>query len=437
MSTVLVLCPSHRDYRELAALGAARRHRILFHEYASIELERMVAPSPELEPVGDALEEVDCILARFSAGELDAVVSTDDYPGSTLASIVAERLGLPGVPARANLLCQHKYRARLLQRAIVPEAVPEFALADGDAPAVPGFPLFLKPVKSFFSVGACRVEEACAYAGALARARLPEAFFDPLRRLFEHCTGEAFGPGRVLAEELLEGVQVTVEGYVFGGHAHVFGIVDSVLFPGSLAFERFEYPSSLPPAVQARMTDIAARVMTGIGFDGGLFNIEMMYDPKHDRIHIIEINPRMASQFADLYEKVDGFNPYELLIDLALGRAPRRRRGRGRHRCAASCVLRTFEDCRVARVPSEEDVAAVFERHPDARVEILAEPGRRLSEEMQDGESYRYGLVSLGGADREDILRAFAACERRLGFVLEPAGVRADGPSAGLGGGAV
>ena len=56
------------------------------------------------------------------------------------------------------------------------------------------------------------------------------------------------------------------------------------------------------------MAEIAKTLMRGMGFDNGMFNIEMMYDADADRIGIIEINPRMASQFADLYEKVDGTN---------------------------------------------------------------------------------------------------------------------------------
>ena len=55
-----------------------------------------------------------------------------------------------------------------------------------------------------------------------------------------------------------------------------------------------------------------------------MFNIEMMYDAATDRIGIIEINPRMASQFADLYEKVDGTNSYT--------HPARYRRGRGGRR---------------------------------------------------------------------------------------------------------
>ena len=94
------------------------------------------------------------------------------------------------------------------------------------------------------------------------------------------------------------------------------------MFPGTLAFARFDYPSALPQSVQARMAEIATTVMEGLGFDNGLFNIEMMYDRETGRVAIIEINPRMASQFADLYEKVDGTNSYEVLLAVGQGRAP-------------------------------------------------------------------------------------------------------------------
>jgi hypothetical protein len=213
---------------------------------------------------------------------------------------------------------------------------------------------------------------------------------------------------------------VTVEGFVHGGNATIMGVVDSVMFPGTLAFARFDYPSALPADVQQRMSDIAATLMPGLGFDNGLFNIEMMYDPSSGAISIIEINPRMASQFADLYEKVDGTNSYAVLLDIAQGRAPHFTRRQGRYGFAASIVLRSFDDYVVAALPSEGDLARLKRAYPDIRVEILARVGRTLSSEMQDGSSYRYGIVNLGGKDRDDVLAQFAACRDSLGIVFEP-----------------
>ena len=62
---------------------------------------------------------------------------------------------------------------------------------------------------------------------------------------------------------------------------------DSIMYPGTIAFERFEYPSSLPEPVQQRMGGIARRLMRGIGYQDGMFNIEFMYDPETEAIRII------------------------------------------------------------------------------------------------------------------------------------------------------
>jgi hypothetical protein len=198
------------------------------------------------------------------------------------------------------------------------------------------------------------------------------------------------------------------------------GVVDSVMFPGTLAFSRFDYPSALPQSVQARMAEIAATLMEGLGFDNGLFNIEMMYDAAADRIFIIEINPRMASQFADLYEKVDGTSSYTVLLDIAQGRAPRFTPRQGRYGFAASFVLRSFEDYIVAALPAEADIDQLARLYPDIRVELHATLGRKLSDEFQDGRSYRYGIVNLGGRDRTHVLEQFEACRNSLGIVLLP-----------------
>jgi hypothetical protein len=87
-------------------------------------------------------------------------------------------------------------------------------------------------------------------------------------------------------------------------------------------------------------------------------------------------------------------------------------------------VLRTFEDHIVVALPSEADIAWLSRLYPDVRVELHASVGRRLSDELQDGQSYRYGIVNLGGRDRDDVLTQFEACRKRLGIVLQPTNPR-------------
>ena len=418
MGTFLVLCASDRDRRELALLDRYREHEFFFRDYASRDLERMLSPCPGSRQLTDPEEEVAGIVLRYESAGIDGVISTDDYPGSTLASIVAERFRLPGVSPRVNLLCQHKYHARVAQRDAMPEVVPPFGLLGfNGSPRLP-YPFFIKPVKSFFSIGAYRIDNAARLRELNGRATLPEHFFAPFDALYEKFAGASFGNDRVLAEGLLEGYQATLEGWAVAGDVHIAGIVDSIMFPGTLAFQRFDYPSRLSQSVQARMADAATVVMQRIGFDHGCFNIEFMYNRDRDSVHIIEINPRMASQFADLFEKVDGFNTYSALLDLALGKRPQMKRADGKYAMAASCVLRRFQNARVLKIPRRDDVEQLQRCHPDMRVEILATENAWLSDELQDRESYRYGVVSIGGRDHQEIAELLECCKRRLPFVF-------------------
>ncbi len=424
MSKVICICPTHRDHRELAAL--ANGHTFLHHDYASSALEALSADEcPGKVCISDPEQEIDRILGRCRGEYIQGVITTDDYPGTTVASIVAAELKLPGPRPQANLFCQHKFYSRQIQAIAAPEAAPEFHLIDvrpeASMPPDRCFPLFVKPVKSFFSVGAQPVESRSDLETIKNRWARSAAFFHPFEILFNKYTGFFLGTNYLLGEELLQGIQTTLDGYVCGGEVHVMGVVDSIMFPHTIAFQRFEYPSSLPVSVQERMADVARKVMPALGFDNGQFNIEFIYNSEANTVHIVEINPRMSSQFADLFEKVDGTNSYSVLLDLALGKTPDVKQGEGEHREAFSCVLRTFRNQMVLELPSQDELERLQSQFPDIRIEILATVGRKLSQQMQDTCSYRYGLLNIGGQDREEILQIFDYCQRQLTFLFEPA----------------
>ncbi len=421
---VLVLCPSQRDHREIARLKRAPEYTFFFHDYdASIDNGESCPPFDL--PLADPEPEIERIVNGYAGKGIAAVVSSDDYPGSALAAIVAERLGLPGPAPSVNLLCQHKYHSRQAQRAVIPQSVPHFDILDPKPGAAlpPGMqlPFFIKPIKSFFSVGAQPVYRLDELDLAKLRASLPEIFFRPLKALIAKYTSLSWDDSTLLAESLLQGMQTTVEGYAYQGEINVLGVVDSIFYPGTLSFQRFEYPSSLPQTAQQRMTDIAKKMMSRIGFDNGLFNIEFMYDPNSEAIHVIEINPRMSPQFCDLFEKVDGTNTYQVLLDIAAGIKPAIAVKSGPHAMAASCALRIFEDKRVIRSPSLAEIEQLERSCPGVRVEVFAREGARLSDDVQDGHSYCYGIVSIGGKNRQDILNVLNDCVGNLAFVFTAA----------------
>jgi hypothetical protein len=219
----------------------------------------------------------------------------------------------------------------------------------------------------------------------------------------------------MLGESLMTGMQVNVDGWMDRGRAGFFGIVDAAMYPGTQAFARFEYPSRLPADAQVRAYDLAERAMRAVGFDHGAFNVELFFDPANGRMCVIEINPRLAAQFGDLYWKVDGTHPYAVLADLFKGRAPGYTRRQGAFAAAASFVLRAFDDA-VKVVPSRGHREWLAVRYADASLHTFIKHGASRAREVKWLGSYRYAIVNLGGNSREDVEMRFADVCRHVSF---------------------
>jgi biotin carboxylase len=374
----------------------------------------------------DALQIMEALIARHG-GAIDGVVSSSDYPGATIAAAMARRLRLPGPAPETVIGCSHKWYSRLAQRESAPEATPRFALIDPRAadPAEGAFfPCFVKPVKGAFSIMSRRIDSARELREFCARPAM-DHFLDVWVAMFDRMvtalTPAKIGGRRFLAEELLHGNLVTVEGWSLRGEVEIFGIVDSHVHPETGSFTRFVYPSALPEAVQARMAAIARRVVAHVGLEPALFNVEMIHDPGSDRISIIEINPRIAGQFGDLHAKVDGASSYEHALSIAAGERPRTRRREGPFAVACSEPQRVFRPVRVVAAPDDDARRAAESLREGTLVWTAARAGAELSdfERFEDGFSHRYAVVNCGARDAADLDATLAAIRERLGFRFE------------------
>ncbi|MDZ7837217.1 MAG: ATP-grasp domain-containing protein [Actinomycetota bacterium] len=273
----------------------------------------------------DPLVFIEYVIKKIKHEKIDAVIGTHDYPASIMASIIANMIGLDGVNVPANFLCQHKYYSREMQSRLFGPMVPEYKLLDPFQKEDPpyGFPFFLKPVKSFFSILACRIENTNQFLKYMEASRTQiQEFVEPFNRMLRKYTLLPVSAGYIMAEKICTGQQVTLEGYVYEGQVFFIGITDSIMYKGTQSFKRFDYPSSIDSAVQQRMMDVSRVWLSHLNYGNGLFNIEFFYNRRNKSISIIEMNPRMCSQFADLVEKVDGINTYRLQLDLSLGKKP-------------------------------------------------------------------------------------------------------------------
>jgi hypothetical protein len=386
MRDILVLCPQERDLNAIRAAGLEDQYCVHF---AGSDLDQLDAFDPE------------AFLDECSGIPAEGVVGTKDQ-SALLAALLAQRRSLPGPTPQSLIACQHKPTSREIQLAAAPEATPSFALLDGRPPF--GVPFFVKPVVGRLSQNAYRIDDLDDVLRLHEIDRYTTRYAD-IASLAGADPDTVHG---FLAEELLTGEEVTLEGYVHGGRVTTIGVTDSVKYPGTLSFERFEYPSKLTPERQAELSDVAERVLPALGFEGGFFNVEFFVS--EDRpAQIIEVNGRIASQFAPLVQGLHGRSTYDALFWLACGEDPRWRTGLP-DGVGVSYCLRVFEDAFVETVPD-----------PEEGVELLVRPGLFLSEQgTNDAQSYRLAILYGFGETREEAVQRCRARAAALTFRLAP-----------------
>ena len=371
---------------------------------------------------------VDGLARRAERRGWTGVTSNQEQFGALAAALLAERMGWPGTPVKAILACQHKLYARQVLERVAPEANVPFQLLEAEygAPIPEGlnYPLFVKPVKAAFSVLAKRVD---SHEELHRHTRFGGWELWVIRRLvepFERMVRQRLGPGvpsahRMLLEEPVQADQFNLDGWVFNGEVRAIGVVDAIMYPGTQAFMRHEAPSRLPVAVQNRALDVARRFLTAVGFTHGLFNLEFFYDAASDRLTVIEFNPRMASQYSDLYQRVLGVDMHAMALALAHGHdpasVPRQKPTAGR---AASFVYRAFDPAERVTLPSDAQRRAFVSAFPDALCFPYPKSPGSIARDYKWLGSYRYGITHLGGRDAADLR---ARCERASALLGWPA----------------
>lgn len=381
-------------------------------------------------PIADMLARAESQITAFD-GSVDAVIGYVDFPVSTMLPIIARRFGLRAPSLESLLQCEHKYWSRLVQHEVVAANIPRFELVDpfAEDPLAAltlDYPFWLKPVKSAGSFLGFRIGNAEEFTQALAEIRAQIGIFaEPFDHILEYADlppeVASIGGHYCIAESLIGGRQCTLEGYVFDGRVHFHGIIDSIRARNRSTFLRYQYPSRLPRRAIRRMQEIARTVLEHIGFNQSAFNIEFFWDSAADQVWLLEINTRIAQHHSDLFDKVDGVSNHQVVVDVALGRAPRFPQGKGPFAYAACCFLRHYHDGVVTRIPSEQDVAALATEVPGLIVEPHVTPGTRLSRlTHQESYSYALALIYLGGDDPRMLRDRYRLCRRRLRFDITP-----------------
>lgn len=365
------------------------------------------------------------------------VVSNHEQFGALCAALLAEKMGWPGTSVEAVLAMQHKLHARQKLQKAVPEANVEFsrleAEYDADIPEGLDYPAFVKPVKAAFSVLAKTVHnrQDLFQHTRFSRRELwvIRHLVEPFEKVMRQRLPEAGTAHSLMLEECLRGQQYCLDGYCIDGELRPLGIVDAIMYPGTDAFMRWDYPSRLPEKLRRQAEDVATRFLNEVGFTHGLFNMEFVVDEASGQVKVIEFNPRMAAQFSDLYARVDGLRLHEMAIALSHGIDPATLpTDEPTAACAASFVYRSFDPTVNVRMPGPSDQRAFGALFDDG---LLLQFPKLTSEIQRDFKwlrSYRYGIMHLGGDNPADLRQRCETASALLGWVAPYAEYVSDVP---------
>ncbi len=360
------------------------------------------------------------------------VVSHHEQFGALAAALVAESAGLPGTTPEAVIACQHKLHARRVLQQVCPEANLAFRELDAQyGSAIPpglAYPSYVKPVKAAFSVLARPVRHERELHGHTRFGKrelwVIRRLVEPFERIARQRLPGAGTAHRMLLEEPVRAPQYNLDGYMFNGQLQVLGIVDAVMYPGTQAFMRWDMPSRLPAEVAERAAGVARKFLQAVGFTHGLFNMEFFYDAASDRLSVIEFNPRLASQFGDLYRRVRGIDAHAIGLALAVGRDPSTLpHAQPSAGAAASFVYRTFDMReRVPPMPGPWQRKRLASEFADAMLFTYPKSGHSLARDFKWLGSHRYAILHLGGRDAQDLRQRCDAASRLLGWPAPYAG---------------
>jgi hypothetical protein len=292
------------------------------------------------------------------------------------------------------------------------------------------YPTFVKPVKAAFSVLAKIVhsqDELYQFTrfGAY-ELWVIKRLVEPFERVSKRLLPQAGTAHSMILEEPANAAnaqQYSLDGAAFRGNIKPLGVVDAIMYPGTQAFMRFDYPSKLPADIQTRALDVANKFLTAIGYTHGLFNMEFFYDSQTDKLTVIEFNPRMASQFADLYLRVDGIDLYAMALELAHGRDPwLLPRQEASASVATSSVFRVFDSAQptlqqtIPPMPSKSQLLDLKQHFPDHLLLTFPKTRGSTARDFKWLGSYRYGILHLGGQSDADLKSNLAKASELLAW---------------------
>jgi len=108
---------------------------------------------------------------------------------------------------------------------------------------------------------------------------------------------------------------------------------------------------------------------------------------------------------------------HEVAIRVAIGEKPRIDPKEGEFKRSAKFMLRRYEDTKVTRIPTPQEIHQIEEDFPGTIIELSVDEGTELSDvDVQDSYSFEIAEIWLGADDQDELIEKYHRVADRLHF---------------------
>ncbi len=237
-----------------------------------------------------------------------AVIAPSNDAGLISATLVAERMGIPGPGQYAAQNSRNKFLFRNLLKS-AGFTTPWFLQVnknniEGLAAEIPSYPCVIKPVQGSGSVG----------VRYLASEKDLDAYIHNILKNSPHSNYQI--------EEFVEGIEFSIEGIVQNGILEILAICekDRSKLP-NLVDTRIIYPPNLPVDDLARALTSARKIVQTLQVQNAPIHLEFIQSPK---LGFVAVECAVRAAGFNLFNRMvpwcTGINTLELQLDLILGK---------------------------------------------------------------------------------------------------------------------
>lgn len=237
-----------------------------------------------------------------------AMALASDVSVRTVASI-NESLGLPGINREVAERCLDKEfmrKAFMANKVPSPKSYAVYSIEDLiNKSKLVKFPAVVKPADSAGSRGVQKIER-------------PKDLPDAYKKAIGYSSKK-----KVLIEEFMEGLEVSVEAFVVEGKIYIIALSDKVrTSPPYLLDIQVTFPSAYSKKIQGKIIDVAKQAIKAVGVTMGPIHMELMMT-KNGPVPV-ELAARGPGfkVFTDMIPMVTGIDILKASVDLSVGRRP-------------------------------------------------------------------------------------------------------------------